>query len=1849
MKSAKKILLLVLSLMLLVGIFAVAALAEENAGAATVVYPDGTVDTYTAAGAITPSIATQDGLYYGKGYTLYKDAGAGWTYTDADGNAVTEITDALIAKGAKITASGFNKVYYTSEETLNGVTTTVYHLTDDAATYFSSANTGDKGDGTNTGAVSYADFQTDVEGKKTIVKLYSDVTASAISYNYGKNYSSNTYSLRAYFDLNGHTVTLDSGAGSTDGIYLWIYSSVPGAHYTVKAQDGVLITPDDDTSVCLGNNGLSGTYQDNISFHVSTLFGSVYGDGSSVIGGHYYQVPGSTTPLLTISRRLPYLKNATFYSANGVSPLGDPSAHDSTNPAGGSAIITNCKFYSDVAVPIVVGEKNATLKFDGCEFYGIAYNTDSETGEKTLALNAPAGTVTSFVNSTIGDAVSYSTVTWCDGSTSYYYALTLDDAKAFVNSFAIAPHPVLSNDGKTMHYIYNPIPVIEYDADFNAVQTDIGEQTKIYFTITNTSTKEVTYYTTATAHSFLSGAFKMNATMTLYEDVEAAKFNFNSNSSNYRVDLDLNGHNVSVTTRTTASYVKMYVYSSKPGAHWFTTAPNGISFSDTGATVYLGDNGSGAYVDNISFHTAIITTYNWGSGTSVIGGHFYQTAPTVAFMDLTRIIGRVENASFYLYSGTGAVFAADQTFSGSNPSHGAAATGTNPIKNCSFYSPDGNTPVLFATSGATPAFTNCKFYGVNTTTTENSTSGSVTADETNVVDTDAITYKKITFADGTTENYYPADSTAATAFIENHPKVKIINGWAFLRGDDLYYIADPSVTISYDNALNATVSYAGDEIKVAFTYVLNGGAMQYAEDLGTPEANGASFYALLNDQAHVAIVMYEDIVLTSGVRFGTTVDATDAKGKDTQRPYYTGPSKDPKTPGYGEVSWDLNGNTVTIAADATPISMIAWLESQGAQPFNVLHYAGCAKFNLYSSVPGGAYVNNSPYTIFGMNKYASTSYLLGTNDASVDGGDNLTIISNGQITGSYECTENGPAGYNLYVNGGTYVSAANGAVFSIGKIAHIKNAKILATGAAYAMISGNHWSDTTNITLDNVDMIASVKTTKMLSAGQFNASGSNGKKHTITLNNEIAFAGGTLTLTYTNVTLNANGTVLTDTADNLAVAYPTAPEGKTLAYTGISVYGETRAVSGYFTAPEAVTVVNETLNETKTWLVGDGRFYVAGASENALKVDGVWYYYLAPVWEATLGGEAIDMDAICDGANAGKTVTLTVGGERELLYYSYLRNGETTYYYGDTAQAALAGLLSPQDSQRHEIRFFNDIEVTSGQNGAASYQLGRKDYDATILIDLNGYKWTVNSTHSYAFIVTGATSFIYSSVEGGELDVSKATGIACTDGAADAYFGEATKTDSEYGKNLTVYCKSVHSGRWWSNNGYIVGGTYIQPEGITAAHFFGIDDGPATVVRNSTFIVNSLSNGFVSSVKGTFNNCVFIAKEASNLVGISASNNGGATFNNCYFYNVIPNRPEGTNVTYTDCSFNLGSTVEQVGGYIAYTGETVTLTVNGKEYAFTAKLLPAESVTLVNWGFDITEYWQTGATASHANAVVDGMFGYSFNTFVVGVGAPEATLAAIMPGALQMNLSLQSKIGMNLFVNAALSDAIVTFGGETYTLADLTANDNYYAFETAIAPNKATETLVVVIKIGENVHNVNVSVGAYATKILAETKDAEIMKAQSLTYAMVEYVRVMANDASFLADVEAPAGYTAQTLTGADSGNKKDGLLSSIAFQLDGTIAIAVSGTADAEGKEVNLVLATGRSERANITDGIVIFEGLYVNEFFGDMTLTVADDDYTYNYNLANYLKGIGGESAAVQALYNYAYYADAYVNPAQ
>ena len=922
---------------------------------------------------------------------------------------------------------------------------------------------------------------------------------------------------------------------------------------------------------------------------------------------------------------------------------------------------------------------------------------------------------------------------------------------------------------------------------------------KVYFTTKDAD--GTVYHTTNTAHSYLTmSGIKKSTDLTLYEDVNAEKFNFLANSSTYTVKLDLNGHTVTVKTKTHAQYVRIYIYSSKAGAHYYCEDGSGIAYA-TSAYIHFGDDGTGSYVNNVSFHAPIITKGN-NYHVYVIGGHYYQTEATSAFLDMTRYLKELKNATFYLYPGTDAVLAADEAFSGAAVKHGDIATGTAAINNCTFYSPDGNIPVLYSTTGATSKFTNCRFYGVAATAA--GTSGTVTADETNTVN-GAIVYNTVTWYDGTTDTYYATSRDAALAYVQSLPKAKveIDLGPMPLPSEDgtkMYYFNDPAISLKVDDAFNAVQTVDGEKMTVYFT----------------------------------------------------------------------------------------------------------------------------------------------------------------------------------------------------------------------------------------------------------------------------------------------------------------------------------------------------------------------------------------------------------------------------------KTTTDT-----------------TTYYYGDLAavNTELINLLTTPGTKNSELKFYSDFTLT-----AAAY-IRMNMGNVTHKIDLNGYKLTINFTAAvnYALRCEYGALYIYSSREGGVIDSRSSKYFWYTDTSGNFYLGESDTSGTAYGKNFTLICKALNTSRLWSKNGYILGGTYVQPQGTSSTYFFAQGNaGNGNIrIQNATFILNDITTAWMKGGcehDGVMENVTIIAKNQTALFEPLDNFNKDITFKNCYFYNITPTLIDGATYTYEDCYFNKLYDA-QANGILAYT-EEVVLTVNGTDYVFNTTVAAAAQVGTVNWGFGITEPWVIGTTATHANVVVDGVFGYKFAPVEVqeGTNKAVAAIAAIKPGTLSMNLALQSSILLNLTVSDALVGATVKIGD-----ADAVAIAKASALKYAIAPNVANLDVAVVITIGENEHEISVNVGDYAKQIASNEAYAN---AHNLVYAMVDYVRAMTKDNTFCADLE--LNYEKKTLTAAPSANEGT-LLESIAFQLDGTIAIAVQG-AGAIGKEVNLVLATGRSERATVGDnGIVIFKDLYVNEFNGEMHLYV--DGETYTYSLANYLNGIG-ESAEVQALYNYAFYAQEYVD---
>ena len=260
MKSAKKLLLLVLSLVLLIGAFAVLTMADEDA-VLTVEYQDGTVQTYKAGDTVETYAVPSEfvTMVDGKGYKFTTAAGAAWTYSEPLPATVT--ADDL---GKTITATvegeqGTEQVYATVQVTFSDIDYYKWYTGDSSSTakfvkagesytlkdvtyetvkrkagtytlYFTDPaklgkffTTSEK---TEVGGVmlDYQDFRTGGStGSKIRVKLYADHTFGNIfawgkngydrpntSDASGKTAQSTGGTTPVSFDMNGYNVTVTS-------------------------------------------------------------------------------------------------------------------------------------------------------------------------------------------------------------------------------------------------------------------------------------------------------------------------------------------------------------------------------------------------------------------------------------------------------------------------------------------------------------------------------------------------------------------------------------------------------------------------------------------------------------------------------------------------------------------------------------------------------------------------------------------------------------------------------------------------------------------------------------------------------------------------------------------------------------------------------------------------------------------------------------------------------------------------------------------------------------------------------------------------------------------------------------------------------------------------------------------------------------------------------------------------------------------------------------------------------------------------------------------------------------------------------------------------------------------------------------------------------------------------------------------------------------------------------------------------------------------------------------------------------------------------------------------------------
>ncbi len=387
MKLNKKLLVFVLSIVMIVGTLALAAFAAESGSdVLTIQYQDGTVQTYAEGETIVPPAVPADFIVYDEEGIAYKYTVTGTAWEGLP----TEVSADLLGTTVQATVAGTQgtqQVFYVTEEQLaaDAPITKVYHMNNNVHQYLSSSNTGDKGDGTNTGAAPFTSL-----GLKTTamirIKLYADVECTSFAMNLMQSTRQNM-SIPTYFDLNGYTVK-NSQTGFIDvkSLGLHIYSSVPGAHWYQTAATA-LFRANDDAVLYLGsvNGTLNYGDESNISFHCKAIFGEMYGGGGYIYGGKYYQTSAdSTEGFVELGRRIRSLQNAEFYSVVGSSPLTDTRQHNDSPIALGNTAISNCKFYCASATDLLNATQAANIVLENCTFANINLAATQGSGKVTL-------------------------------------------------------------------------------------------------------------------------------------------------------------------------------------------------------------------------------------------------------------------------------------------------------------------------------------------------------------------------------------------------------------------------------------------------------------------------------------------------------------------------------------------------------------------------------------------------------------------------------------------------------------------------------------------------------------------------------------------------------------------------------------------------------------------------------------------------------------------------------------------------------------------------------------------------------------------------------------------------------------------------------------------------------------------------------------------------------------------------------------------------------------------------------------------------------------------------------------------------------------------------------------------------------------------------------------------------------------------------------------------------------------------------------------------------------------------------------------------------------------------------
>lgn len=1482
--------------------------------------------------------------------------------------------------------------------------------------------------------------------------------------------------------------------------------------------------------------------------------------------------------------------------------------------------------------------------------------TYSEALPETVTSADLGKTITATVDGTLGTEQVYFTVAVTDGATTYYTDAT--QLLAYLKAMDIHGSTVTLYADASIAPAYWKSKQVESSAENKAL-------------------------TESAVHNFDLNGHTLSFTGSGTAIVFRADVYIYSSKPNGKIDAS--SHTLFYTDNDEYKCIGGVVY----GTNWKNTE-TGETYKTLNATVMnpsadavLGEpyGVSDTYGDNLTVVCQKINGKMYGGSAYLKGGTYVQSESSTAsyLLLMSRedadyfVVGNVENVTLVTTRiGTAPLFY--------RPMSDRARTFTN----CNFISTaEGCVPLsVWETPSGTGTFNDCNFYNVLPFFPENGkaftytdcrfgTSGTVLGTDLDptgsevylayVKDGSAITangetyvmnlscetakndLKTVTWQDGTISYFKAETLDDAKMIVGAIPMANASTApYTFFENNLMYYVAEPNVTGTYDEAtLNAVFADAAKE---------NAAQVYY-----TTEQNGVITYVTEDAEAALAALLKElpdgnmDIVLRSDMKIPGTIIRS-RKGYK----YYL----------------DINGYTLTIASS----------EGRSRGAFQV-----CTTFAFYSSREGGvidasACQNGFVWTndtegyysknYAESNKDGAGPAIIGERDTNATAnGKNLTILCGRVLSDPLL------SGSGVYIVGGTFVQtnrATTSFLYETQRLSTIKNATfVLSSPSTVAIQTLAHTFTGCTFVFEGEGFANTVADTCAY-ALTFNK---------CTFINVLPVYSSAATVTYTDCSFGTTG-FFPSASLNGAGAY--------LAHTGTSVNVE---ANGVIYAVDGVLV---TALDGYTLVIWKD---AAGVFGTEYWADGVTVTVPAGLKRIDKENECTWLDPSVTTAAEGDGITATVTwGTKDGWAFSYLIGGETYYVYlsdcGNTEEGVgdMFYALFDQLDNTYVVTLYSDLLLTQGMGmgllGTSSTASGPvPHYNSMQLgdftLDLNGHTFKTsadfvgidgsnsNSSSSYGTYASGVFCFevessktfkVTSSRPGARFEHNANCAIFCVGEQGSVKLvieGENITFDS-----LGAITMAFETGQSILPTLDIDGGTFIY-RGKKAAFAYlnsaTIDDATILLTGKTPFAVFGYHT-YKRHAAMTVTNTKIYSVNQTGLFSFVSSSMAAATGMDGYTYSLTLDGCTFAGVTLPasvkalDTLTYTGTTLSDNADYllVAYKGEQPANTVlaysNGVFGKYTAKLMgyyAEDAVGTVDWGFDLdTEYWALGSVATRENALIAETFIYAFNPTAVDAETVHATyyIAGVESGKLRMNLTLQSEIGVNLLIAEALSGATVTLGNEAEAvLAGLVATDGYYTLTTVLAPTEANAKITVKVVLDGITHTFTLSIESYAAVILASEAYAD---AHNLTFAMVKYVQAMTEDESFCESLSAPEGYEEKTLASTPY-EKADGnaLLTGIAFQLDKNIAVAVAGE---KGTEVALALKNGRTETVTIgTNGEAIFESLYVNEFFGTLTITAGNE--TYTYSLENYLNAMETDHpekvSAIKALYIYTYYANDYV----